>query len=339
MPLDFDSIASTTLKNYRKTLTDNIFDEHPLLFWLKEKKRVRFLDGGETIVEPLLYSLGDLGTATGSYSGYDAITINPVETTTAAQYNWKQIAGTVAISGLEELKNNGEQAIINLLEAKILQAEETLGDALAGMVWSAAAPANSGKDVTGLGVLIGDNVSDTAASLTAAMTGGISSTDYSWWRSVVQDKTAVAAGDVDLRAFVRNAYNTASKGGKNKVDVVFSGQTAFEQYEADLMPSVRRTNTKVADAGFTNLEVQGVPWMWDHEAPSDEIFGITSKYLGLVGHSKRWFKQSKFTEGLSAADGGVATTVDARYSIITAALELTCRNRRRHFRIHNINFA
>jgi hypothetical protein len=337
MPLDFSTIAATTLKNYRRTLTDNIFDGHPLLFWLKEKKRVRMLDGGENIVEPLLYSAGDLGTATGSYSNYDAISINPVETATAAKYDWKQIAGTIAISGLEELKNNGESAIVNLLEAKILQAEETLSDALAGMLWSSAIPANSLKDVTGLGVLIGDATTDTAASILAAHTGGISSTDYSWWRSHTANKTATAAGDVDLRAFVRNAYNTASRGGKDKVDAVFSGQLAYEQYEADLLPSVRRTNTKVADAGFDNLEVQGVPWMWDHEAPASTVYGISSKYLGLVGHSARWFKQSKFTEGLSAADGGVATTVDARYSIITAALELTCRNRRRHFRIYNIN--
>lgn len=335
MALPFDTIAATTLKNYRKQLTDNVFNGHPLLFWLKDKKRVRFEDGGEQIVEELIYTAGDLGTATGSYSGYDAIVIDPVQTATAAKFDWKQIAATIAISGLEELKNNGEQRMSNLLEAKILQAEETLKQALATMLWKSTAPANSGKDVTGIGVLIGDENS------AVTTVGGIDCvTDGPFWRSVVDDQTATAAGDVDLRALVRHNYNTASKGGPDKVDVVFSGQAAFEQYEADLLPTVRRTNSKVADAGFSNLEVQGVPWMWDYECPAGTVFGINSKYIGICGHSNRWFKQSKFTEGLSgdlsAAAGGQATTVDARYSVITAALETTVRNRRRQFRINNI---
>lgn len=342
MSLPYDDLTASTLEKFRKTFTDNIFDEHPLLFWLKDKKRVRFVDGGQRITEPLIYTAGDTS-GTGSYSGYDAITITPVDTLTAAYYEWKQVKGTIAISGEEELKNSGESEIVNLLEAKVLQAQETLKNDLSTMIWSEAAAGNSGKDVSGIGVMIGDNTTDTAASLAATETGGIDSGTYTWWQSVCQDKTAIAAGDVDLRAMVRNAYNTASKGGRDRVDVVFSGQTAFEQYEADLLPSVRRTNTKVADAGFTNLEVQGVPWMWDWEAPSDSIYGINSKYLGIVGHSKRWFKQTPFTTGLtgdlSAANGGVATTVDARYSVITSMLQLTCRNRRRHFRIYNINFA
>jgi hypothetical protein len=218
---------------------------------------------------------------------------------------------------------------VNLLEAKIMQAEETLKNSLSTQLF-ASSLANS-TDINGLGLLIDDT----------ATVGGIAPADFSGWASVVQNKTAVLAADVDLRAFVRNAFNTASKGGPDHVDMVVSGQTAFEKYEEDLLPSVRRVHGPTADAGFQNLEVQGVPWTWDWNCPDADgtaiIFGINSKYLGLVGHKDRWFKQSKFTEGLSAADGGVATTVDARYSIITAYLQLTTRNRRRHFKIENIN--
>ena len=309
-----DSLASTTLANYRKKLTDNIFDSHPVLHLLKEKKRIRMLDGGETIVEPLIHLEGD---TVQTYEDYDAISITPVQTTTAAQYDWKAIAATIAISGMEEAKNSGENAIINLLEAKIMQAEETLKNSLSTQLF--ASTLASPKNINGLGLLI---------SATSTV-GGINGTTTDWWRSVVQDKTAVLAADVDLRAFVRNAYNTASMGGPDHVDMVISGQAAFEKYEEDLLPSIRRVHGPTADAGFQNLEVQGVPWTWDWNCPAGTIFGVNSKY--------RWFKQSKFTEGLSAAAGGVATTVDAKYSIITAYLQLTTRNRRRHFKIENIN--
>lgn len=330
MALDFDSLTATTLKNYRPTLTDNIFNGHPLLFWLKDKKRVRFLSGGEKIVEPLAYTEGDL---VQMYSDYDAISITPVETATAAEFEWRQLAGTIAISGAEELKNSGPEQVVNLLEAKIMQTEETIKNSLSSQLFTPASSVGA-KSIHSLDQLINNYTGYNQP------VGGIAAADGSgWWESVYQDKTAVAAAAVDLRAFVRNAYNTASKGGTDRVDIVISGQTAFEQYEADLLPTVRRVHQKMADAGFQNLEVQGVPWVWDYNCPQEKIFGIASKYLGLVGHKNRWFKQSKFTEGLAASDGGVATTVDARYSIITAMLNLTVRNRRRHFQIDNINFS
>lgn len=333
MALDFDQIAATTLKNYRKTLTDNIFNTHPVLFQLKDKGRVRFEDGGETIVEPLIHTVGSTPAAdggaitTGAYGEWDDIAIVPVQTATAAQFQWKSIAGTIAISGMQKAKNSGKSAISNLLEAKIMQAEETLKQNLSTMLFAASTPATS---VSSLRVAVDD----------ATVYGGIDPATETWWKSLVQDKTAVAAADVDLRAFVRNAFNTASKGGPDHVDMVISGQTAFEQYEADLMPTIRRTNTKMADAGFQNLEVQGVPWVWDFNLTASEILGINTKYLGLVGHKDRWFKQSKFVDmPVVATNGGTASVVDAQYSVITAFLELTCRNRRRHFKIKNINLS
>lgn len=332
MALDFDQIAATTLKNYRKTLTDNIFNSHPVLAHLKDKGRVRFLSGGEKIVEPLIHTVGDTPVAdggnltSGSYGEWDDISITPVQTATAALYDWKMIAGSIAISGLQEAKNNGEEAVVNLLEAKIMQAEETLKQNLSTMLFAASLAETT--DVLSLRMLVDDTYN----------AGGIDVATNTWWKSVVQDKTAVAAGDVDLRAMVRNAYNTASKGGPDHVDLVISGQTAFEQYESDLMAAVRRTNVKMQDAGFQNLEVQGVPWVWDYMYTASEIMGINSKYVGLVGHKDRWFKQSAFTQGpVTAANGGVASTVDAKYSLITSYLELTMRNRRRHFKIKNIN--
>lgn len=321
MPLAYDDLTATTLEKYRDQLTDNVFDSHPVLFHLKDKGRVRFLDGGEKITEPLIHTEGD---TVQMYQDYDAITITPVNTATAATYDWKAIAATIAISGLEEAKNNGESAIVNLLEAKIMQAEETLKNSLSTQLFAAAPAAN---DINSLLTL----VDDTAAA------GGIAVADMPTWASEVQDKTLVAYADVDIRAIVRNAYNTASKGGPDRVDLVIGTQNLFERYEEDLIAQVRRVQTKMQDAGFQNLEIQGVPFVWDWNCPAGTILGINSKYLGFVGHSDRWFKQSKFTEGLSAANGGVATTVDARYSIITSFMELTTRNRRRHFKITGVD--
>lgn len=59
------------------------------------------------------------------YSGYQTLNIAPSQTFTAAEYPIRQSAIAVSISGLEELQNSGEEAIINLLESRIENAEDT----------------------------------------------------------------------------------------------------------------------------------------------------------------------------------------------------------------------
>ncbi len=53
------------------------------------------------------------------------LNISPSQVFTAAEYPIRQAAVAVSISGLEELQNSGEEAIIDLLESRIMNAEDT----------------------------------------------------------------------------------------------------------------------------------------------------------------------------------------------------------------------
>ena len=120
---DFNEILSTTLKNYVPKLADNVFTARPLFYALTNGQTIRRINGGAKIVVPIIY--GTNSTA-GSYSGSDTIDTTAQTGITAAEYDWKQYAATVTITGIEEAKNNGEAAIIDLLEGKIMQAEQTI---------------------------------------------------------------------------------------------------------------------------------------------------------------------------------------------------------------------
>ena len=117
---EYDALYTTTLKNYKKTLADNIFRQLPLLYWLNEGGRKRFYDGGLKIVTPLLYGEN---TTVKLYSGYELLDVTPQEGITAAEWNWKSLAGAISISREEERKNSGPNRRIALLEAKIRQCE------------------------------------------------------------------------------------------------------------------------------------------------------------------------------------------------------------------------
>src|SRR5690349_22170622 len=150
---NFDTLASTTLKNYRRQLADNITGHNVLWYMLKEKGFVREEDGGTTIVEPLLIGRN---TTVKSYKGYDVIDTTPQTGITAAEYEWKQIAGSVTISGEEEFKNMGSKTrILSLLESKIQQLELSMMLEVNRQL-QGDGTGNGGKDLGGLQAAVED---------------------------------------------------------------------------------------------------------------------------------------------------------------------------------------
>ena len=295
----FDSLLSTTLANYRDQMTDNIFTARPLTNYLMDKGRIRMLDGGTKIVEPLVYGLN--GTV-GSYSGYDTISLTAQEGMSAAEYDWKQYAASIAISGIEEAKNNGEAAIINLLEAKIMQAEESMREGFNQMFF-ADGTGNSGKDWNGLGNII--EASGTVGGINRATAGN------EFWQSY-EENTAGALTLADMAT----AYNSVSVGNDHP-DMVLTTQTLFEKYESLLQPQLRYTDAKTADAGFQNLLFKSAPVTYDVHCTAGVVYFLNSKYLTLVGHSGKWFEQTDFVR---------PENLDARYALIMCYGNLTCRN-------------
>jgi hypothetical protein len=296
---NFDALLSTTLANYRDQLTDNVFTARPLTYFLMDKGRIRMLDGGTKIVEPLIYGQNS---TVGSYSGYDTISLTAQAGISAAEFDWKQYAASIAISGIEEAKNNGEAEIINLLEAKIMQAEESMREGFNQMFFGNGT-GNSGKNWNGLGNLVSS----------VGTVGGIDRADAlnTWWRSYVNPNS----GAFTL-AKMATAYNSVSVGNDHP-DMVLTTQTLFEKYEALLQPQLRYTDTKTADAGFQNLLFKAAPVTYDVHCPAGYAYFLNSKYLTLVGHSGKWFSQTEFVR---------PENLDAQYALIMCYGNLTIRN-------------
>ena len=294
---NFDALLSTTLANYRNQLTDNVFTARPLTYFLSDRGRIRMLNGGTKIVEPLIYGQNS---TVASYSGYDTVSLTPQTGISAAEYDWKQYAASIAISGIEEAKNNGEQEIINLLEAKIMQAEESMREGFNQMFFGDGT-GNSGKNWNGLG-----NIVEASGTV-----GGIDRSTNTYWRSYEEN----TSGALTL-AYMNTAYNSVSVGNDHP-DMVLTTQTLYEKYESLLQPQLRYTDTKTADAGFQNLLFKAAPVVYDQHCTAGVVYFLNSKYLTLVGHSGKWFAQTDFIR---------PENMDARYALIMCYGNLTCRN-------------
>jgi hypothetical protein len=294
------------MNNYRKQLTDNIFGSRPLLEYLQSNGRVRTVDGGIQIVEPLLIGPGEAD----SYGPWSQIAVNPVGGITAATYPWRQLYATIIISGLEEAQNNGKEQMINLLDAKVMQAEQTLKDILVRMIYGTRGAQAKTTDFDPLTTLID------ATLAAGGITPAAAPAPENLWRSPTYNATtgtgtdakgaaisglpfgATIAGD-DLESILRRMYLLASDGGSDHVDAIFASSDVYEMYEGSLTPQVRYTDTSKANLGFQNLMFKNVPIYYDPDAPVGGALGLNSKYVGLAIHSDRNFKQSPFTANLS----------------------------------------
>lgn len=275
-PSNVDSLLSTTLSSVRDTLADNIFNRIPLFKWLSTKGKVTE-NGGASLVIPLLF--GKNGTAK-AYSGYGILDTTPVEGITAAQFAWKQYAASITISGLEEMQNTGDKAIIKLLDAKIKQAESSLRDKMDIDAWATSQGTNA---LVPIPLIV-----DTSTSV-----GDISKTSNSWWQG-----QSVSSGSFAARGLsdMRNLYNTILNQSVDNSgpDAIFSAQSPFEYYEGTLQPQQRFTDDKMASAGFENVKYKRAMFTFDTNCPSGKLYMLRSDNLNLVVHSKRNFVNTPF---------------------------------------------
>jgi hypothetical protein len=214
---------------------------------------------------------------------------------------------------MEEAKNNGEAQIIDLLEGKIFQTQETIIENMNTMLFGNGT-GNSSKDMLGLSALVGSTGSP----------GGIDATDgdNSWWRSAVTNQ----AGAITIAAMA-TLYNNCSV-GNDQPTIIITGQTQYEAYEALLTDQIRYTDTDMADSGFQNLLFKGAPITFDGTlAGEGKLYMLNTKYLQLVAHSDVWFKPTPFVR---------PTNQDAVFSQLLCYGELTTSNRARQGYMYGI---
>lgn len=305
---NYDAVLSTTLANHLPRLVDNIFTARPLVFFLKQAGQIRQVGGGHKIVVPLIYAKN---TTVASYNGSDAIAITAQEGISAAEFPWRQAAVSITITGIEEAKNSGEEEIIDLLEAKTMQAEESLIEKMDEWLIDSDGTGNSNKDPFGLPLLVGQN---------ASAVGGIDPSTETWWASRI-DSTTEALTIAELAT----NYNTVSV-GNDQPNVILTTQALYEKYESLLQPQLRFQDSNTADAGFQNLLYKGAPVVYDTYVNSGELWMLNTKYLRLVGHRDAWFKPTPFVR---------PENVDARYAQILCYFNFTVSNRARQAKLAN----
>lgn len=283
-------IVSTTIQNRSGTLADSVTNNNALLKKLKERGNVKPFSGGNVILQELMYN--DPNTEnSGSYSGYDVIDITPNSPISAAQFDLKQYAAAVSISGLEMLQNSGKEQIIDLLEGRIQVAEAQLLNDISAGIYSDGT-GNGGKDITGLALAV-------SASPGSGTYGGINRTNWSFWRNIAFDATTdggAAASAANMQSYMNRVAIQLVRGA-DRPDIIVAGNNYYRFYLESLQAIQRITSEDSAGAGFTSLKYFGAGFNCDvfldggigGQLNTNRMYFLNSKYIFFRPHRDRNF--------------------------------------------------
>jgi hypothetical protein len=261
---------------------DNIFEDYWLLNQLRNGGGLKTIDGGRLIEAHLEYATN---TTVGSYSDLDPISTTRVDVFDSAQFNWKEYAGTVVQSELEDAINQGSGGKFDLLAAKLSNLKGTFEKTLNEDAFSDGS-SNGNKVLGGLQLVV-------ASAPSTGTVGGINRANFAFWRNKQASGVQTSASFDNLRAVMRSIYNQCSNGvaGDHPTFGVTT-RTVFEGFEGLLLANERFTSKGEADGGFKNevLKFKGAKLAYDDDCTSSCLYWLNPKYLKLAVQKGRWMK-------------------------------------------------
>lgn len=301
---NLSEIVTTTLRNRSRTLSDNVSNHNALLRRLRENGNQTSVTGRD-IVRELEYA--DNGTVQ-FYSGYESLDVSPSDVLSAAVFDYKQLAGNVTISGLEQIKNSGTEAIINLLEARINVLEKSMMNSLSTSIYSDGT-GSSGKEVGGLQLIVADAGTGTV--------GGINSSTYTFWQNIQTTATSSAFSTTNVQADMNNIYLQLVRGADSP-DLVMAGTNAYKAFLGSLQAIQRITSDDLANSGFTSVQYLNSDVVFDSACNTNRMYFLNTDYLRLEVAAAR-----DFVPG----EAKMSVNQDAMVTPMFWSGNLTCSNR------------
>jgi len=213
-------------------------------------------------------------TAAGSYVGADTLSTTPNDQITSAEFIWKQYYANITITGLDELKNSGDAAKVSFVKSKVQLAEKSMAYAMGNDIYTGTAAAA----LVGLQTVVS----------TSRSYGGIDSSSYSWWDAQVDSTTTVLTIPK-----MESLFGLCTIGNVHPTLIVCT-QAIWDSYFSLLQPQQRFMDSKMADAGWSNVTFRSVPVVVDNRCPTYYMFLLNEEYIKLYTHSKRDFKLEPF---------------------------------------------
>jgi len=224
----FTELVTTTLRNTATEIADNMSDNNGFSRKLKEKKKIKNLDGGTEIQIPLEYA------ANGTYqrfTGFDTLNVNGSDVLTSAKFDWAQVAIHVVSSGRELMINSGKSQMFDLAKTKKKNAYKSAANNFSIDLFSDGALTNQ---IGGLANIIQTNGQGTV--------GGIDSATWTFWRNQFREISGTNTYTKDTILGEFNAMWLLTHRGVDDTDLIVLSHDFYTVFEASQQQYQRYVN-------------------------------------------------------------------------------------------------
>ncbi len=277
-------LIATTLESRTGELADNVSVHMPILRRMKQRGNIE-ITGGTKIYEELEYAENS---TTMWYSGYETIEVAPQQIFSAAEFDIRQLVGTITVSGFEDLTNSGKEQVIPLARRKMQNLEKSLMNQLARGVMGDGT-AFSGRQINGLQSFI-------STAPTSGTIGGINRANWTFWRNGTFGAVAqggAAATTANIRGYMRRLALGLIR-GTDFPDLISADANYYNLYAESLTPLQRVEGNDSFGSGFKSLKFFEVGNECDVVfsgnavgQPANTMYFLNTQYLRLRPHAKR----------------------------------------------------
>ena len=226
---------------------------------MKSSGRYIKQDGGERIIQPLLYQTNNQGKW---YVRDDVLNTTMPALNTAAEYEWRHYDIPVVVPFTDTIKNAGDPRVLSLVAIGIEGTEMSMADDMGTGLFSSG---SNSKQLDGLRLAVA----------TTSTVGGISQSTYSWWQAQVDSTTTL----LSIPA-IRNIISECTI-DKKRPSILVGDRDMFERICDLMQPAQRFTDEKTANAGFENVLVAGIPMVIDSHCPSTNLYALGEEWLKM----------------------------------------------------------
>jgi len=295
MALSVSEANAVSSKYYQKNaLFQQVYDDDPFTAILKGKNKIK-IDGGTDVNWTVRVSKLEQSNFVDPRA---QIPIAGKETRTGATLDWGYAVGSTAIHWDERVKNDGNEAVINLMADKHTELKEDFADNFSNTLW--------GTDSTYIATI--PNIVDSELAY-----GGIAVADATEWASTEDAATTVLTlfGDGSL-TYMRNQASF----GKHAPTHHLTTRNLQSKYESLLQPQQRyegSADQKTLNMGFANVLFFGRPVIASDFISVGDWFGLDMDAFELAVKSgedadaTEWF--SLKAQGFPKAMGKFMTSV------------------------------
>ena len=182
----------------------------------------------------------------------------------------------MSISGLEELQNSGEEAIIDLLESRIENGEDTFLNGLSLAIYGDGSTTGT---INGL-----QNLVNTAP--TSGVVGGIDRATWKFWQNIKYQSTVdggAAATAANIQHYMNSVWKQLVR-GRDKPDLIVADGNYWQLYLESLQ-AIQRITTEnaapdMAEIGFQSLKYMDADVVLDGGFQGFSTDPFTADYSG-----------------------------------------------------------